>query len=195
MAVEADDPVPFGYKCCWIAVKSNDADAVVKAMGVVNAKKSTWKAGIAAAYQGQVFVTPAVKGWILVVSIALPEPRSKRDSDPTIPLLTRLGKQFPEVQYFGTHRVVEYHAWQRVVDGKFVRRFAYGGDRDETLFDEGMTEEEKKAGLKFDEDKRPTEQTVMKIAGLWGVNPDALEELKLEKGVGYLGTLPAFKAK
>ena len=65
---------------------------------------------------------------------------------------------------------------------------------DQLVFAE-LTDEEKKAGLKFDEDRRPTEHTVMKIAGLWGVNPDMLEDLKLEKGVGYLGKLPAFTAK
>ena len=33
-AVEADHPVPFGYKCAWLAIRSDNPDAVVASLGL-----------------------------------------------------------------------------------------------------------------------------------------------------------------
>jgi hypothetical protein len=65
------------------------------------------------------------------------------------------------------------------------------GERGETLCDEGkLTQEETKLGLIYNESKVPNEEHVMQLAGAWSIDPNRLDELKLEKSVGYLGEFP-----
>ena len=55
-----------------------------------------------------------------------------------------------EVQYFGTHRIVELNAWARVVDGMLVRQYADVGESLQTLWAYGPeTPEEQALGLTF----------------------------------------------
>ena len=144
-AVQADNPVPFGFKCAWLAIKTDDSHAVVQAIGLQNVRKSGWQKGVDAAYSGEVFVTPPIKGWVLAASISLPGIGDKTRPDRLSPLVESLGKKFSEVQYFGTHRVVEYHGWLRATKGEIVRRYAFLGERGEMLSDEGKRTDE---GLK-----------------------------------------------
>lgn len=190
-AMEPDSPVPFGYKCAWLTIQTEDAEAVVTALGLTDVQKCNWQNGIEAAYRGDVFISPATKGWVFVVSFSLPDIPEKNREDHLAPLISVLSKRFPDVQYFGTHRVVEYHGWIRAKKGSIVRRYAYLGDRGETLCDEGgRTEEETRLGLVYNESKLPQEQDVMKLAGAWSLDPTILDQLKLGKGIGHLGLLP-----
>jgi len=188
--VEPDSPIPFGYKCAWLAIKTDDSQDVVQALGLLNVRKCGWQKGIEAAYNGEVFVSPPIKGWVLAVSFSLPEILDKTRPDQLSPLVKTLGKKFAEFQYFGTHRVVEYHGWLRATKGEIVRRYAYLGERGETLCDEGKrSDEETQLGLIFNESRLPGEECVMQLAGAWSIDPTRLDELKLEKSVGYLGSL------
>lgn len=188
---EPDSPVPFGYKCAWLAISTEDSEAVVQALALRHVHKSGWQKGIESAYGGEVFVTPPLQGWVLVVSSRLPDIPDRTRPDELAPLVKTLGKKFPQVQYFGTHRVVEYHGWLRATQGEIVRRYAYLGERGETLCDEGKrTEEETKLGLIYNDCKFPKEQDVMRLAGAWSIDPTTLDELKLGKSEGYLGSLP-----
>jgi hypothetical protein len=190
-AVEPDSPVPFGYKCAWLAIKTEDPQAVTEALGLQNVRKSEWEKGVTAAYGGEVFVTPPIKRWVLAASFSLPEIVDKTRPDQLSPLVKTLGKKFVEVQYFGTHRVVEYHGWLRATKGEIVRRYAYLGERGETLCDEGKrTEEETKLGLIYNDSKFPNEQHVMELAAAWSIDPSSLDELKLGRSLGYLGSFP-----
>ena len=104
-------------------------------------------------------------------------------------LCADLGKEFSDVQFFGTHRVVDYHAWARVLNGKLVRHYAFVGDRAETVCDFGkLTDDERKLGLVFDGKKFPAEQDVMNLAAAWSIDPSTLDQLKLDKSVGQLGS-------
>lgn len=189
--MEPDNPAFFAYKCAWLAIQTAEPQAVVSSLGLTGVRKCNWKMGIEAAYNGDVFVTPVTKGWVLVVSFSLLDMSDKKREDQLTPLIKVLGTKFADVQYFGTHRVVEYHGWLRAKKGQLVRRYAFLGERGETLCDEGKpTEEETKFGLVFNESKFPSEQDVMKVAGAWCVNPTNLDELKLGKGVGYVGSFP-----
>src|SRR5262245_13351295 len=85
--VQADSPVPFGYKCAWLAIKTDDPQAVVEALGLKNVRKIGWEKGIAAAYGGEVFVTPPIKGWVLAASFSLPEIADKTRPDHLSPLV------------------------------------------------------------------------------------------------------------
>src|ERR1700722_13581371 len=95
-AVQADNAVPFGFKCAWLALKTDDPQGVVQALGLQNVRKSGWREGVDAAYSGEVFVTPPIKGWVLAVSISLPEIADKTRPDQLSPLVKALVTKFPE---------------------------------------------------------------------------------------------------
>ncbi|MFJ2081108.1 hypothetical protein ACIOBK_00860 [Micromonospora chokoriensis] len=92
------------------------------------------------------------------------------------------------MQYFGTHRVVDYHGWGRARGGVVERAFAYLGERGEVLFDVGERTIEEHAlgvGAAYDEDDPwddeeetspwPDEETVLTLAGHWSIDPRKLE--------------------
>lgn len=191
-----DLPQPFGYKCAWIAVRTGSPEAVAAALHLQEVAPSTWAEGIEAAHEGRVFVTPEIAGWVLAVGTVLADTGDEHNPDRISPVLLRLGKQFPEVQYFGTHRVVEWHAWARVLAGDFVRKFAYLGDQSVVIWQHGaLTPEESRLGLVFtaatiDDGPFPDEQNVTDLAGLWSVDPTRLEDLGLPPSTGLLGVYP-----
>lgn len=108
-----ESPVSFGHKCGWLAIQADGPEQVVASLALTNVRPATWREGIEAGYQGEVFVTPRLGGWLLATSTAFPEARDARQTDICTSWLLRLGQQFHEVQFFATHRVVEYHAWAR----------------------------------------------------------------------------------
>lgn len=68
-------PEPFSYKTAWFAVRSEDINAVAKAIELESPEQVNWQYGVWHAYEYndyQVFVTPPVKGWVLTVGNAHP---------------------------------------------------------------------------------------------------------------------------
>jgi len=185
-----DEPVPFGYKCTWLAVKTTDGENVAREVGLKLLGPCNWESGIAAAYyQGGIFVSPAIGGWTLVVGQDLPSLDEESRKKQTEALLAKLSQRFGEAQHFGTHRVSEFHAWAKAVDGKILREFAYLAG-DEKLCDVGtMTDEERDAGITDSPDLFVTENHVMKVAERWSLDPCKLTSSSAQKGVGWLGTL------
>ena len=186
-----DLPVPFGYKCGWFAVHSTDSDAIMHAFGLQQPKPSTWSAGIAAAYKNKVFLTPPVKEWSLLVALHW---LSLLDREPgkVVGLALRvLSKQLGEVQMFVTYRVPEYHLWALGRAGRLLRGYCYIGEIIETVWNEGRpTAVEQQVGP-FDEDNWRDEESVMKVAARWSINPCELDQLITEPGLGVLCTPPA----
>jgi hypothetical protein len=74
------------------------------------------------------------------------------------------------------------------VRGKVVRAFAYSGEQGETLFDVGAPTDGEKA-LNQKELAEPNEETVMQVAGKWGINPQTLDQQGLRAGVGWIGRI------
>ncbi|MEN6627568.1 MAG: hypothetical protein ABFD69_15195 [Candidatus Sumerlaeia bacterium] len=202
--IEVDPCAPqaFGYKCAWLAIRTGEPEKVVEALGLTEVRPCSWAEGIKVAYIGRVFVSPPVNGWVFAVSFAFPS-----EPETIAPFLEEVGGHFDEVQYFGTHRVVEYHAWALARAGKIVRAYAYLGERGETLWDVGpKTPGELELGVNFFDERSPEakdekyfertdlaypdEEYVMQIAGKWSVNPDLLEEMALPPGSGLTGRLP-----
>ncbi|MCZ8521780.1 hypothetical protein [Paenibacillus sp. KR2-11] len=205
-AVDAspDVPVPFGYKSQWYAVRSTDTQAVAEAFDLREALPCNWNSGLrrASDFTG-VFVTPPLRGWILVVGWSLPDLSSPQGEPYSVTsLLQRLSRDFGEAHYYATHRVVEYHAWAQATGGELVRGYAYAGESEETVLDIGeRTAEERELGLSYgssleegeeDDDvrMRPTEEDVVRLAGLWSVNPLAPPEPE-KADTGWTGQLPA----
>lgn len=198
-----DSPVAFGYKSLWLAIRTDDPEAVVEALGRTGFERANWRTGILAAQADAVFVTPAVDGWVLVVDPELPNLGHPPDEERWRARLAPLAERFPDVQYFASHRVVDYHAWARFENGELMRAYAWLGERGETLTDFGNpTAAEIELGQDFVDSRSPeaqddgfwdrddlafpSEDDVMNVAGLWSVDPTTLDERGGQPGLGWL---------
>lgn len=193
----ADGPLSFGYKSTWIAVRSNDPQAVAQALSLRGVKPCTWKAGLDAV-TSHVFVTPPLAGWVLAVGDTLPADTGPGQSDLHRAWFAGLARAFPEVMYFSTHRVVEWQAWARAVKGKVMRRFAWLGEAGATVWNEGKpTADETRLGLSFPIAGKtpilPDEDHVLALAGAWSINPMTPEQYEVGPGSGWLGKLPRLR--
>ncbi|KRE35282.1 hypothetical protein [Paenibacillus sp. Soil522] len=188
-----DLPVPFGYKCQWFAVKTVDAQAVLNTMQLKNVQVSNWRTGIEGADEGYYFVSPPINGWILVINSIMPD-LSGVESPSPLTVIDDLSSKFREAYYFGTHRVVEYHAWAKSINGELVRAYGYLGESGETIINQGeVSKEELENNLIFtdleaDEPNLPNEEDVLLIAKKWTVDP-LMESGNYQKGTGFIGTL------
>jgi hypothetical protein len=186
-----DVPVPFGPKMAWLAIDSTDTVAVATALDLREAQPATWDEGVRGAYQSSIFVTPPLGDWTLALGTALfPKDRVEAFVQP---LLERLSRQFGNVQYFCTHRVVELHVWARVRQGRLIRGYGWLGEKGLTLWDEGApTSEERNLGFQFLDGRSatgasPDETGVMQIANLWSIDPTSLDEEFMGGEMGLLG--------
>jgi hypothetical protein len=104
--------------------------------------------------------------------------------------LENLSKQFAEAFYFGTHRIVGYHAWASAEKGKIRRAFGYLGERGEFLVNVGdRTPEEIEIGTGVaDTDTAPDEESVLGLAASWVLDPREIDLYTEATGPGWLGT-------
>jgi hypothetical protein len=138
-----DKPQAFGFKVNWFAVKTTDLAAVIDTLELREAVPANWASGMAAMYGDSkdgdpwIFVSPPLCGWVLVVGPSLPYPTDVTHQDMSEAQhdigrrfdaqFSRLMKRFDDVQFFGSHRVAEFVAWARAVQGKPMRSFAWSG--------------------------------------------------------------------
>jgi len=106
------------------------------------------------------------------------------------------------VQFFGTDRITEYHAWARARDGNLLRAYCYVGERgDVPLFLGDPTADERELGIgtrgtdpdrehwSDDEwdawsDTTPSEDDVMEMAARWSIDPSTIDDAMIsESGV------------
>ena len=189
----SEPPVPFGYKCTWLAVRTRDTAAVMKHLGLSRVRRSGWTAGIEEAYAGSVFVTPPVGEWTLVASNGLPALGWPADARRLNELLQGLSRRFGEAQYFATHRVSESHAWAIARVGVVVRAYAFVGDKLEVSLNSGsQTPQELNLNVGVADPRKhpPDEEDVMRLAGALSLDPSKLGESSAGAGVGFLGTFP-----
>lgn len=197
-----DNPVGFGYKCMWFAIKTDNQQKVADLIGVNAPKQSNWKSGIDNAYDKSIFITPTIDGWTLAVGLGLPPGDSKESLEKVKELLKKLSKEFGEANFFCTHRVVEYHCWIKSTNGKIDRSYSYLGESGENIdisgdptdiektysFINTFSEEAKQDDYWDREDLTyPDEELVMKIAGEWSIDPTKLDNRKDINGLGLVG--------
>ncbi len=183
-SLQPDNPLGFGYKNLWFAVKGADKNDIAEMLDFKILGPSNWKDGLEHAYEDKIFITPAVEGWTLVTGYGLLPLVKTVGTDSEI--CDRLSMKYEEAQFFCTHRVTEYHVWCRSVEGKTQRYYSYIGEQGENLRIEGEPSLfEKNYNLvntfshesleeSYFEDENliyPNEQFVMEIAGNWSVNP------------------------
>jgi len=155
-----EEPVCFGYKTNWFAVKAGDGATIAALVGVGDAKPASWRDGLEQVYaeQDAVFVSPPHEGWIFVVGRDLPYPVDADRNDRTGDHLKKgaefrrlfgvLADHFGDVQFFGTNHVSDFSAWAKAEDGKAVRVFCFEGSVGEVYANEGrQTAAEARLGL------------------------------------------------
>lgn len=205
-----DRPLSFGYKRMWLAFKTDDPEIVIQVLGLDSVKPANWSSGLGAALHKGTFITPAIDGWVLAISYQLPELGNTHKIGEWQSFMQHITPYFDEIQYFATHRVVEYHAWAMVQNGILIRAYAFLGEAGEVLHDEGaVTEAEYRLlpnylAQTFNQSsytrnnsenslREPTEEDVLKIAALWGLDPIALGNRNLPPSLGwYSPNLPNF---
>lgn len=190
-AVIPDKPVPFGYKNSWLCIKSNSPEEVIEKIGLKNPRVSTWNDGVNGS-SGGVFVSPVLDGYVLVIGWE----GDILDTDPA--RLDELAGKFPELQFFSTHRISEYHVWAKYVDGKPVRVYGFNGGDGVLVANRGVPTPEEVAlhcddfpvdnDIDFDVAILPDEECVMLISAAWGI--DTLFRRKtFPESTGYLCTV------
>lgn len=199
----------FGFKNVWFAARGVPPERLAEALGLKILREAPWDEGIDAAYaypSGQVFITPPIDSWVLAVGTGLFDYADERTFHQTTEKVARLLST--EVQFFGTHRVVETHAWAKSLPTGIVRAYMYVGDKGETTVDVGpQTPQETDLGFRFFDERSPEsqageywdradltlpdEQNVMSLAGRWSVDPTALEGREIEPAIGLLCINPS----
>ena len=181
-------PVPFGHKTAWVAVRSNDANAVAAALSLSSRREAGWQAGVIAAYEypaKEVFVTPPMGGWVCVIGLWLSE-----SIDITEKNLAELSTVFGEAHAYANHRVVGLAQWILAKDGKIVRCYSYLGESGEVTNDTGEpTAVELKLRPTVDsaEDWYPDEDDVMAVASARSFDPSKLSADSGPPALGVLG--------
>ena len=201
----------FGYKCAWIAARTDVPLSVATALGLRNLHPSSWEKGIEKAYNYEpqailsrhAFLTPPIDGWVLCASTGFFKLAEGKRELPS--LLCDLSRQLQAtVQFFLTYHVVEAHVWGWAENGNLLRSYGYSSGGSGRLFDIGeQTDAEVSLGFKFFDERSPeasdptidywaredltfpNEGHVMQLAGKWSIDPPTLDERDL--GDGWIG--------
>lgn len=182
----------FGYKTAWFAIHGTDIPATARALGLTPPAPSTAEPAIAAASDGngKVFISPAIRGWTLIMSSDFLD-LAGESSAPFLDVLRRVSAELDtEAQFFATYRVSDAYLWARARRGDIVRAFFnYQGEQ---MTDIGApTTEEIRLGYRFFDGNSADasmarywerkdltfvdEDHVLQIAGLWSIDPRDLD--------------------
>ena len=184
-----DGPLPFGYKCSWLAIKSASSEKVIQTLGFHSAVPTSWKKGLDKAdISGDVaFVSSPIDDYVLVIGAG----------DIELNELQELAREFEQVQFYISHRVIDYQAWAIFDSGALVRAYSFLGDEGQVKWDEGKQNDfERSIGLSClptqdaewpDEVTFPNEENVIDIARHYGIDP-LFRNSTYPKQSGYLCT-------
>ena len=178
----------------WLAVRSQNPQAIQTALGVQHPRACSWSDALATQFEPRLFISPPVNGWIVVMGCDLPDPAD--DIDECFKFLTGLSQKLGEVQFFSRNRAVAHHGWARLSGGKVLRAYAWAG---ETLWNQGtVTQAEHDLKLQALDYLQTTEafglaerewltlntERVVRLAALWSIDPTSVGGADLEsKGI------------
>jgi hypothetical protein len=114
----------------WLVVRGRSLLQVKSALAVANAKP--WPVADALDTEQRIFISPPVKGWVLVVGTDLPDPAE--DVDACFRFIQNASRRLGHVQFFSANPVLHQHAWIRAEKGKILRAYAWAG---RTLWKQG----------------------------------------------------------
>jgi len=188
----------------WLAVRSGNPHLVQAALGLNNPTPCSWEEGVSAAHEHKLFISPPIRGWILVMGSNLPEPGD--DVDKCFRFILDLSRKLGQVQFFSVNRAVNHHAWVQAEQGVVQRAYAWAG---KTLWNQGaLTRAEielvfKCYGYGEGEERvdfgRPdptalnTERLPL-LAARWSVDPTSVDARMLKENQGIAGQLSRSRA-
>ncbi len=194
----------FNVPSRWLAVRIGNPQLVQAALGLNNPTPCSWEEGLTAAHEHKLFISPAIRGWVLVMGSNLPEPGD--DVDRCFRFLMDLSRKLGQVQFFSLNRAVNHHAWVQAEFGAVQRAYAWAG---KTLWNQGtMTRAELELGLKchaYGEGEervdfgRPdpaalnTERLPL-LASRWSLDPTSIDARVLRENQGISGQFSRSKA-
>ena len=184
-------PLPSHLPARWLAVRTHNTALVRETFGPTNHPAVPWSEALARSRMRRVFVASPVDGWTLVIGAGLPDPA--QDIDLAYRFLTHASRALGEVHFYAADRVLNFHTWARLDDGRVNRAYGWAG---ETLWNEGRaTLEEKLLGLRcraYGEEPEPirygdvppelhnTERVIL-LARRWSVDPVIASEILLHQ--------------
>jgi len=178
----------------WLAVRSQDAAAVLAALGITAPAVCHWSAGLQEVRLRGVLVLPPIDGWVLVAGADL-VPAPAAEPEAVIRLVAGLSRQFGCVQWFLAVAEHEQHGWAVAFAGELQRAYAVTGGK--LPWTEGSpTAAERQAGC-FVSDPRdlsadgegwwPDLACVRRIAAAWSRDPWAVVPELSPKAEAWLG--------
>jgi hypothetical protein len=178
----------------WLAIRTHNPRLVQGALGVQNARACAWSEALVPPFEPRLFISPAVNGWVVVTGCDLPDPAD--DVDDCFLFLTQLSQKVGEVQFFTRNRAVSHHGWARLDGGRVVRAYMWAG---QTLWSQGAPTEAERdlklrclsytdgpevLGLSEREVFGLNTEKVVRLAGMWSLDPTNVESDALEaKGI------------
>lgn len=195
-------PVPFGPKMAWLAIPGYKQSEVISALRLGDVSPANWTKGLSEAYadNNQVFVTPSLSGWVLVIGKTLWQKADMNRSAENIQWLKDVGRLFGNACFFSTMRGLGNHGWVGIRGGNIVRAYGYSGELQELIWLLGdPTDEEIAVNPGFAneiEERRmpdfrpvvPDEKMVLAMAAAWSVDV-SFSNHKYLPDYGFIGTL------
>lgn len=175
----------------WLAIRSTNTPLLRELLRLDPTAVRLWSEALSRFREPSLFLSPPIDGWSLVIGGALPDPAI--DVDLCFHFLTRLSREIGEVQLFSADRVLSYHSWIRLREGRVVRAYAWAGT---TEWNEGrVTLDERLLGLRIRNYGEEVESTgygellpeqincerVAQLARRWSVDPIIASELILQQ--------------
>lgn len=176
---------------CWLAVKTKEPGAVRQALGLMNPKPCPFSEGLEG--EQRVFISPAVKGWVLVTGSDLPEPSD--DVDACFRFIVEMSKKLGHIQFYSANPILQHHAWIRAERGRVLRAYAWAGH---TLWQQGNpTSAERELDLKcldygeecgsmsgeaYDHVCANVEKLPL-LAARWSLDPGRIEPGRHDRGI------------
>lgn len=183
--------VPFPMPSRWMAIRTTNTALVREVLNVANRPLIAWSEALAHCRSRELFVSQPVDGWTLVIGAGVPDPA--QDVDAAYRFLTRGSAALGELHFYSADRVLNFHTWARLDDGRVTRAYGWAG---ETLWNEGrMTLEEKLLGLRcrsYAEEPAPmhygdippelhnTERVIL-LSRRWSIDPVVASEILLQQ--------------
>lgn len=189
--------LPVEMPSRWFAVRSTSIDAVADTLALHNATPCSWGEGMSVLCEHPLFISPPVKGWILIVGQALPDP--SLDIDECFRFILNLSRGVGQVQFFAANRAVNHHAWVQADDGNIRRAYAWAG---ETVWNQGeVTDAEQELQMRcydygegselavFPFEESTNSEKVGALAARWSVDPSSIDTSMLSAQTGLAGDL------
>ena len=195
-------PLAFGPKMAWLAIPGCKPSEVIAALRLGQVQPANWTKGLTEAYadNNQVFVTPTLSGWVLVIGKTLWQKADMNRSAENIPWLKDVGRLFGNACFYSTMRGLGNHGWVGIRGGNIVRAYGYSGELQELIWFVGEpTEEEIAINPAFANETAesrqpgfrpvvPDEKMVLAMAAAWSVDV-TFSSHKYPPDFGFLGTL------